>query len=108
MWSRFLSLGCLAALCLSSAPVTAGTIGLSWNPSAGASGYRVYYGTAPGEYQPTPIYDGPATSAVIDNPAIEGCQTGHFTVTAYNPAGESGFSTPISSRTRTRPRSTHR
>ena len=30
--------------------VSAGTMAVRWDPVAGASGYRVYWGTAPGQY----------------------------------------------------------
>jgi hypothetical protein len=86
---------CLAALCGSPAP--AGSIGLSWDPVAGATGYRVYFGPSPGNYNPSPLYQGPSTSTVITSNSLTGCTTWHFAVTAYNAAGESGYSEPVGS-----------
>ena len=78
-------------------PASAGTIGLAWDPAAGATGYRVYYGPNPGTYLPHPLYDGPATTAVVSSNNLTGCTTWHFAVTAYNTAGESDYSAPVAS-----------
>ena len=86
---------CFAAMLCS--PAVAGTIGLSWDAAAGATGYRVYYGESPGNYLPSPLYEGPATSTTVTSQSLAGCTMWHFAVTAYNGAGESGFSTPVSS-----------
>ncbi len=89
---------CLLAIFLAGCCSTfAGVIGLTWDPSTGASGYRVYYGPEAGEYLPTPLYEGPATSVTIDHNALIDCTTWHFAVTAYNLAGESGFSEDVAS-----------
>ena len=72
----------------------AGTIGLSWNPSVGASGYRVHYGPNPGQYTIT-VDAGNVTQVILQGPPD--CADSFFAVTAYNAAGESEFSTEISS-----------
>jgi len=83
-------------LCFSSFS-TAGTIGLNWDSSTGATGYRVCYGDSPGNYFSPPLYDGPQTQTVISTAALAHCTTWHFVVTAYNSAGESGYSDPVAS-----------
>lgn len=85
------------ALALAGSVALGGTIGLSWDASSGASGYRVYYGAAENDYFPTPLYDGSDTSVTINDPALADCNTWHFAVTAYNAAGESGFSPDVAS-----------
>lgn len=87
-------------LAIAIGPAEAGRIGLSWQASNGASGYRVYYGSSPGNYFSQPIYDGPGTSVEISNGSLAGCTTWHFAVTAYNVAGESGYSPSVASWTR--------
>jgi hypothetical protein len=79
---------------LTSFPVWAGEVNLSWDPSANAAGYRVHRGTGPGDYS-TPSDEGNTTSATI--PGLADCVTWYFAVTAYNAAGESGFSTEVAS-----------
>jgi hypothetical protein len=85
-----LLLGAIAAL--GSSPSAAGTVGLTWDPSAGAAGYRVYYGPQGGAYDPTPLWSGFGTEAEVDVPD---CAAWEFVVTAYNAAGESGYSNPV-------------
>ena len=76
----------------------AGSIGLSWDPSPGATGYRVFYGPAENNYLGAPLWQGAGTLAdgrvttTISSTALTDCATWHFAVTAYNPAGESDFS----------------
>jgi len=91
-------LTCLLAIFVAGCCSTfAGAVGLSWDPSAGASGYRVYFGDTEGNYSPTTLYDGPATTVTVDDNALTDCTTWHFAVTAYNLAGESGFSGDVAS-----------
>ena len=97
-------LTCLLAIFVAGCCSTfAGVIGLSWDPSAGASGYRVYYAPAEGEYSvgnlDDVLYDGPASSVTIDDDLLTDCEETpwHFAVTAYNLAGESGFSADVAS-----------
>jgi hypothetical protein len=76
------------------APARAGTIGLAWDPAAGASGYRVYYGLGPGSY--TDSRDvGNATATTLTG--LADCTNYYLAVKAYNAAGESqGFSNELS------------
>ena len=73
---------------------SAGTIGLAWNQSTGAAGYRVYWGSSPGNY--TESRDvGNTTQTVLSG--VADCDDSYFAVTAYNAAGESGFSAEVNS-----------
>jgi hypothetical protein len=59
-------------------------VALAWNPSSGATGYRVHYGPAPGLY--TSSFDvGNQTTAVFHPPSIN--QVYYFVVRAYNSSG---------------------
>jgi hypothetical protein len=71
-----------------------GTVSASWNPVAGASGYKVYYGAKSGSY--SDYANSNATSLVINNLTVG--KTYYFTVTAYNSltGAESGYSTEVS------------
>ena len=75
-------------------PAQAGTICLGWDPLQEASGYRIYYGTSPGEY--TGWVDvGGATAFDVEN--LVDCTTYYLAVKAYNQAGESiSFSNEVS------------
>jgi len=75
-----------------SIPVSAGEVNLSWDPSVNAAGYRVHRGTATGDYL-TSSDEGNTTTATIPN--LGDCVTWYFAVTAYNTAGESGYSTEV-------------
>ncbi len=72
----------------------AGTIGLAWNPSAGAEGYRVHYGPNPGQYTSFVDVGNVARVTLVGPPD---CTTSYFAVTAYNSTGESSPSSEISS-----------
>ncbi len=77
-------------------PTSAGEVTLTWGANAGAglAGYRVYVGTASGQYGP-PIDVGNVTTYKVTN-LSEG-QTYFFAVTAYDTSGnESGFSGEVS------------
>ncbi len=73
----------------------AGQVNLGWNASTGSvSGYRVYYGTASGNYT-SQIDAGAATTATVASLA-DGA-TYYFAVKAYDGAkNESGFSNEVS------------
>ena len=80
-----------AIVCL---PVAAGDLNVRWNPSAEATGYRLHFGTSPSQYD-TSIDVGDATETNLDT--LTDCTMWYFAATAYNVAGESGYSTEIAS-----------
>jgi len=56
---------CLSGiLVLAGAPALGGTIGLTWDPVPGATGYRAYYGTSSGQYSHS-VNLGNVTSAIL-------------------------------------------
>ncbi len=76
----------LAVGILLAASASAGTISLRWDPLAGATGYRVHYGTSPGSY--ASVRDvGSATSTTLTN--LTNCTGYYLAVKAYNSQGES-------------------
>jgi chitinase len=70
--------------------VTASSIALSWPAVSGATGYRVYEGTS---VRAT----GTGTSATVSG--LAACSAHSYTVAAYNDAGESARSGPVSATT---------
>jgi hypothetical protein len=94
--TRASRIGCcvLAAIVSAFLPAVAGTVGLSWTGSAGATGYHVHYGTASGNYTTT-VDVGNTTSTVLQG--LQDCTRYYFAVSAYNQAGESALSTEASS-----------
>jgi hypothetical protein len=76
----------------------AGTIGLVWDASPGATGYRVYWGTSPGVYGPNPKDVGNVMETTIDG--LSDCTLSYFSVTAYNGVGESPNSNEVGSKPR--------
>lgn len=77
-----------------------GYVNLAWDSSAGATGYKVYYGTASGVYTGigategnSPIDVGNVTTFTLHN--LISNQNWYFAVTAYNAQGESGFSNEL-------------
>ncbi len=82
----------VASVGLLSTPQFAGTRTVSWNPSAGATGYKLHYGTQPGDYSTT-VNVGNKTQHVLPN--LDDCITWYFAVSAYNTAGESGLSVEV-------------
>ncbi len=77
-----------------SSVIFAGSIGLAWDSASGAAGYRVHYGTNSGAYTSS-IDVGNVTDIVFSGPAD--CTTSYFAVTAYNAAGQSGYSNEVAS-----------
>lgn len=79
---------------------TLGSALLQWSATGGGNvaGYRVYWGTSPGNYQQAKgsgLGAGNATSYAVQN--LPGGQTYYFAVTAYDSSGaESGYSTEAS------------
>jgi len=84
--------GALAAVAIVFS-VTAQAVTLGWDPSTGAAGYKLYYGTTSSNY--TSVVDaGNSTSN-----RVTGLQVGtkyYFAVSAYTPSGESALSSEIS------------
>jgi len=80
---------------LFSTNVFAGQVNLAWNASTSTvSGYKVYYGTASGNYASN-VNVGNATTSTVSN--LTDGSTYYFAVKAYDSAGnESGFSNEVS------------
>lgn len=101
MFRHFLSLRHIAAMAIAllatlfAYPAVAGQASLAWNASASTTvtGYKVHYGTASASYS-THLDVGSALSATVPNLAAGA--TYYFAVTAYNSAGESGYSNEAS------------
>jgi len=74
----------LLATVLVSGVAWGGSIDLAWNPVAGATGYRAYYGTNPGQY--IGVQDmGNGTTGTLSVPGS--CTTYHVALKAYNAQG---------------------
>ena len=68
---------------------------LQWDAVANATGYKLHYGEAPGNYTHS-IDVGNNTQYNLDTlPLVQG-RLYYFAVTAYNTAGESSYSAPVS------------
>jgi Fibronectin type III domain len=74
-----------ASLLVAVAPATAGAIALSWDPSQGATGYHVYYGTQSGNY--STYVTSSSTTATITG--LQDCATYFVAIKAFNASGES-------------------
>jgi hypothetical protein len=72
----------------------AGTLGLAWDASDGAAGYRVHYGTTSGQYTGSKDV-GNVTETTLTT--LVDCTEWYLAVTAYNGAGESGYSEEVAS-----------
>lgn len=72
----------------------AGTLGLAWDATEGATGYKVHYGTASGQYT-TSRDVGNVTQTTLTT--LTDCRPWYLAVTAYNGAGESAYSEEVSS-----------
>ena len=88
---------CVVALLLAlfAYPALAGQASLAWNASASTNvtGYKVHYGMASASYA-THVDVGNSLSATV--PTLTPGATYYFAVTAYNSAGESGYSNEAS------------
>ena len=85
----------LAALTAATTAASAGSVSLQWDPSPGASGYRVFYGTSTRNY--TGQTDtGNVTQATISN--LADCTTWYFAVKALDAFGtpSGSFSNEVS------------
>lgn len=95
--ARVLSRGWQAAVVLAAglvfAPASAGEIALAWDATQGASSYKVYYGTAPGQYSAFASAGSNQTTLT----GLQDCTTYYIAVKAVNGAGESTqFSNEVS------------
>jgi hypothetical protein len=98
------SLFALGVLCLGiGASAHAGDLGFAWNASTGASGYRLHSGATPGNYTSTVDVGGTTQTSLA---TVPDCTNQFYAVTAYNSAGQSGYSTEVSSWPRPRVAST--
>ncbi len=75
---------------------SAGTISLQWDQVPSADGYRIYYSTTSGEYNPQNYYQvGAVTRATV--PGLQDCTMYYLAVKGFNAMGESNeFSEEIS------------
>jgi hypothetical protein len=69
----------------------AGDVNFTWDPSAGAAGYRVYIGTESGIYGPPVVTAAPP----LNVPNLPDCVEHFAAVTAYNIAGESNYTAEV-------------
>lgn len=89
--NRIAGLAIALLLTLLAYPASAGQASLSWNASASTSvaGCKIHYGTASASYS-SHVDVGNVQSATVSNLNAGG--TYYFAVTAYNSAGERGYS----------------
>jgi len=71
-----------------------GQVSLSWSPSSGATGYKLFRSLTAGGYGATPWASGNSTS-FLDTPVTDGT-TYYYSVKASNAGGDSPFSTEVS------------
>lgn len=76
------------------APTHAGSLGFQWNPSPGAAGYRLRFGTDPAHLDRQMVVHG-ATRVVV--PGLTDCTRWYASVAAFNAAGESAPSPAVAS-----------
>lgn len=75
-------------------PAAAGSISIAWDPVAGATGYRVYYGTTTGQYSSS-VTVGAVTATEIRG--LRNCEPYYLSVKALGPQGaiSSSFSNEV-------------
>jgi hypothetical protein len=71
---------------------------LNWNASAGASGYKLYYGTTSGKYTETVDVGNETSFVAKDEEHIQYATVYYFAVTAYNAYGTSSKSKEASAK----------
>jgi hypothetical protein len=79
----FTVLAATMAVAITAAPA-AGTVSLRWSATPGATGYRVFYGTAAGSYG-SQMDAGSATTATVSG--LTDCAPAYFAVKAYDAVG---------------------
>src|SRR5262245_51055221 len=83
---RLRARGWIGSVLMIAMPAAAGTIGVSWQASPGASGYKVYWGPSAG--QPSGSRDvGNVTTTTLTG--LQDCASTYIAVSAYNAYGES-------------------
>lgn len=89
----------ILALLLASSPVLAqapdSDVNLSWQASAMASGYKTYWGTTTGTYPNVQDVGDVLTYSYAHDSMPRDCTPLFAAVTAYNAAGESGYSDEV-------------
>jgi len=94
----------IIVLCLGlGSAAQAGDLGFAWNASTGATGYRLYSGSTPGNYTANVDVGGVMQTSLA---TVPDCTNQYYAVTAYNSAGQSGYSTEVASWPRPRVTST--
>ncbi|MDH3627473.1 MAG: fibronectin type III domain-containing protein [Acidobacteriota bacterium] len=76
----------VATLLVSFTPMVAGEMHLAWDSAAGATGYRVYYGTSSGNYTQSADVSG-QTTTVLTN--LQDCTEYYVAVRSLDSGGES-------------------
>lgn len=92
-WRLVRALALLTPLLAASGDSLAGNIKLAWDPVAGATGYRIHYGTASGNYSTIIDAMNQTTATVF---GLADGTTFFFAVKAYNSSTTSAFSNEVS------------
>jgi len=83
--------------CVDNTATSGASTTLAWDGVTAASGYRLYYGTAPGTYEQLPgqgLDVGDCTTYTVTG--LGSGTVYYFAVTAYNGVTESGYSNEVS------------
>ena len=83
-----------AAFGMATVRTGAGDIQLAWDPSPDSTGYRLYQGSAPGNYDSVVDVGNVVRTSLA---GLSDCMTHYFAVTAYDEIDESIFSNQIAS-----------
>jgi hypothetical protein len=92
-WRFARVLALLVPLLAASGDSLAGTVKLAWDPVSGATGYRLHYGTASGNYASNIDATNQTTITVL---GLTDGVTYFFAVKAYNSSTTSAFSNEVS------------
>jgi hypothetical protein len=91
-WRLVRALALLTTLLAASGDSLAGSVKLAWDPVVGATGYRVHYGTASGNYPSSVDATNLTTFTVL---GLTDGTTYFFAVKAYNSSSTSAFSNEV-------------
>jgi len=83
---------------INAAAQSSSSIRVSWNPSSGATYYKVYYGTSSSSI--TILASDTVTEAFFNHTGLQPNTIYYYRVAATNSAGDSGYSTSTSARTK--------